>query len=99
MSGGWCCRGSSDTDFHGSILRRWCASGACGCSQPPERCASAPGGGEERHGGRLVPESGVRENPDVEYERSDVSLFVIGIVALGILVFLGVTPLIMLGAF
>ncbi len=38
-------------------------------------------------------------NPDIQYERSDVSLFVIGVVALGILVLLGVTPLIMLGAF
>jgi len=51
-----------------------------------------------------VPESSVRTespeaNPDVQYERSDVSLFVIWIIALGITVLLGVTPLIMLGAF
>ena len=46
-----------------------------------------------------MPESGVQRNLDVEYERSDVSLFVIGVVALGIVVLLGVAPLIMLGAF
>ncbi|MGH8220400.1 MAG: hypothetical protein ACREUT_17835 [Steroidobacteraceae bacterium] len=46
-----------------------------------------------------MPESGVQRNPDVQYERSDVSLFVIGLVAVGILVLLGVTPLIMIGAF
>jgi hypothetical protein len=38
-------------------------------------------------------------NPDVEYERSDVSLFAIGLVALGVLLLLAVTPLIMIGVF
>ena len=46
-----------------------------------------------------MPESRVQRNPDVQYERSDVSLFVLGVVALGIVVLLGVTPLIMLAAF
>lgn len=46
-------------------------------------------------GGTGLPQS----NPEVQYERSDVSLFVIGMVALGILVLLGVVPLIMIGAF
>ncbi len=47
-----------------------------------------------------MPESGVRRsNPEVQYERSDVSLFVIAMVALGILVLLGVVPLVMIGAF
>jgi hypothetical protein len=38
-------------------------------------------------------------NPDIDYERTDLSLSVIAIIALGILVLLGVTPLIMIGAF
>lgn len=47
-----------------------------------------------------MPESTVpQSNPDVQYERSDVSLFVIGMVAVGIFVLLGAVPLIMLGAF
>lgn len=44
-------------------------------------------------------QSGVRRNEDVDYERSDVSLAPIAIAAVGILVLLGVTPLIMIGAF
>jgi hypothetical protein len=47
-----------------------------------------------------MPESGgVRRNPEVDYERTDLSLRVIAIVALGILLLLGVAPLIMIGAF
>ena len=47
-----------------------------------------------------MPESGgVRRNPDVDYERTDLSLRAIAIVALGILLLLGVAPLIMIGAF
>jgi len=47
-----------------------------------------------------MPESGgTRRNPEVDYERTDLSLSVIAIVALGILLLLGVAPLIMLGAF
>lgn len=47
-----------------------------------------------------MPESGgVRRNPEVDYERTDLSLRAIAIIALGILVLLGVTPLIMIGAF
>lgn len=47
-----------------------------------------------------MPESdGVRRNPEVDYERSDLSLRVIAIVALGIVLLLGVAPLIMIGAF
>ena len=47
-----------------------------------------------------MPESGgVRRNPEVDYERSDLSLSAIVVVALGILLLLGVAPLIMIGAF
>lgn len=47
-----------------------------------------------------MPESGgVQRNPEVDYERTDLSLRAIGIIALGILLLLGVTPLIMIGAF
>ena len=47
-----------------------------------------------------MPERGVpQSNPDVQYEHSDVSLFVIGMVALGILLLLGAAPLMMIGAF
>ena len=47
-----------------------------------------------------MPEGGARQsNPEVQYERSDVSLFVIGMVALGIFVLLGAAPLIMIGLF
>jgi hypothetical protein len=47
-----------------------------------------------------MPESGdVRRNPEVDYERTDLSLSAITLIALGILVLLGVTPLIMIGAF
>lgn len=47
-----------------------------------------------------MPESGgVRRNPEVDYERTDLSLRAIAIVALGILLLLGVAPLIMIGAF
>lgn len=47
-----------------------------------------------------MPESaGVRRNPEVDYERTDLSLSVITIIALGIVLLLGVTPLIMIGAF
>jgi len=47
-----------------------------------------------------MPESGVRQsNPEVQYERSDVSLFVIAMVALGALVLLGTVPFLMIGAF
>lgn len=42
---------------------------------------------------------GPRRNPGVDYERTDLSLSVIAIIALGILLLLGVTPLIMIGAF
>ncbi|HJS91683.1 MAG TPA: hypothetical protein VJ738_17075 [Steroidobacteraceae bacterium] len=40
-----------------------------------------------------------RRNPEVDYERTDVSLRAIALAALGILLLLGVTPLIMIGAF
>lgn len=46
-----------------------------------------------------MPESGARRNPEVDYERTDLSLSVIAIIALGIVLLLGVTPLIMIGAF
>lgn len=47
-----------------------------------------------------MPESGdERRNPEVDYERTDLSLRAIAIVALGILLLLGVAPLIMIGAF
>ena len=47
-----------------------------------------------------MPESGgARRNPEVDYERTDLSLRAIAIVALGILLLLGVAPLIMIGAF
>ena len=47
-----------------------------------------------------MPESGgTRRNPEVDYERTDLSLSVITIIALGIVLLLGVTPLIMIGAF
>ena len=47
-----------------------------------------------------MPESGgARRNPEVDYERTDLSLSVIAIIAIGILLLLGVTPLIMIGAF
>jgi len=47
-----------------------------------------------------MPESGgVRRNPDVDYERTDLSLRAIAIVALGILLLLDVAPLIISGAF
>lgn len=59
----------------------------------------ASGGAGSGVPGSGAADLGVRRNPDVQYERSDISLFVIGIVALGILVLLGVTPLIMIGAF
>src|SRR5512146_3369199 len=38
-------------------------------------------------------------NPEVDYERTDLSLSAIAVVALAILLLLGVTPLIMIGAF
>lgn len=47
-----------------------------------------------------MPESdGVRRNPEVDYERTDLSLNAVAIVALAILLLLGVAPLIMIGAF
>lgn len=47
-----------------------------------------------------MPESGARRsNPEVGYERSDLSLRAIAVIALGILLLLGIAPLIMLGAF
>lgn len=47
-----------------------------------------------------MPESdGIRRNVEVDYERTDVSLSAIGIVALVILLLLGVAPLIMISAF
>lgn len=47
-----------------------------------------------------MPESGSRRsNPEVDYERTDLSLRAVAIVALGILLLLGVAPLIMIGAF
>lgn len=47
-----------------------------------------------------MPESdGVRRNSEVDYERTDLSLRAIAIVALGILLLLGVAPLIMIGVF
>lgn len=42
---------------------------------------------------------GARRNPEVDYERTDLSLRAIAIIALGILLLLGVTPLVMIGAF
>lgn len=47
-----------------------------------------------------MPESGgVRSNPEVDYERTDLSLAAIAIIAAGILLLLAVAPLIMIGAF
>lgn len=48
-----------------------------------------------------MPESpGVRRsNPEVDYERTDLSLSAVGIVALAILLLLIVAPLVMIGAF
>jgi hypothetical protein len=47
-----------------------------------------------------MPESGnARKNPEVDYERTDLSLTAVAIVALGILLLLGLAPLIMIGAF
>lgn len=47
-----------------------------------------------------MPESsGVRRNPEVDYERSDLSLTAIAILALGILLLLVAAPLVMIGAF
>jgi hypothetical protein len=46
-----------------------------------------------------MPEPGVRRNPEVDYERTDLSLSAVGKVALGILLLLGVAPLVMIGAF
>lgn len=47
-----------------------------------------------------MPESGsARRNPEVDYERTDLSLTVIAIVALAILLLLIAAPLIMIGAF
>ncbi|HEX5463010.1 MAG TPA: hypothetical protein VFX20_23830 [Steroidobacteraceae bacterium] len=47
-----------------------------------------------------MPESdSVRRNPEVDHERSDLSLSAVAIVALGVLLLLGVAPLIMIGAF
>lgn len=42
---------------------------------------------------------GARRNPEVDYERTDLSLSAIAIIALAILLLLGVTPLVMIGAF
>jgi hypothetical protein len=42
---------------------------------------------------------GLQRNPEVGYERTDLSLRAIAIVALGILLFLAAAPLIMIGAF
>lgn len=47
-----------------------------------------------------MPESdGVRRNPEVDYERTDLSLSAVAIVALAILLLLIVAPLVMIGAF
>ena len=47
-----------------------------------------------------MPESeGVRRNPEVDYERTDLSLRVIAFVAIGIVLLLVAAPLIMIGAF
>ncbi|HEX3843676.1 MAG TPA: hypothetical protein VHV80_04895 [Steroidobacteraceae bacterium] len=47
-----------------------------------------------------MPESGgVRRNPEVDYERTDLSLTAIAMIALGILLLLVVAPLTMIGAF
>ena len=47
-----------------------------------------------------MPESGgVRRNPEVDYERTDLSLSAVAIIALVIVLLLGVAPLIMIGAF
>ena len=42
---------------------------------------------------------GLRRNPEVDYERTDLSLRAVATVALGILLLLAVAPLIMIGAF
>jgi hypothetical protein len=52
------------------------------------------GGRPEGRGGGTGP-----RNPDIDYERTDLSLSAIAIIALGILLLLGVTPLIMIDAF
>jgi hypothetical protein len=47
-----------------------------------------------------MPESdSARRNPQIDYERSDLSLSAVAIVAVGILLLLGVAPLIMIEAF
>jgi hypothetical protein len=47
-----------------------------------------------------MPESGgVRRNPEVDYERTDLSLRAIAIVAVGILLLLGAAPILMIAAF
>lgn len=47
-----------------------------------------------------MPESGeVQRNPEVDYERTDLSLSVIARVAIGILLLLGAAPLVMIGVF
>ena len=47
-----------------------------------------------------MPDSGgMRRNPEVDYERTDLSLTAIAILALGILLLLVVAPLVMIGAF
>ena len=43
--------------------------------------------------------SGLQRNPEVDYERTDLSLRAVAIVAVGILLLLAVAPLIMIGAF
>ncbi|HXS27156.1 MAG TPA: hypothetical protein VN730_05755 [Steroidobacteraceae bacterium] len=65
----------------------------------PSSGGPSSGGSGSAMPGSGAADPGVRRNADVQYERSDISLYVIGIVALGILVLLGVTPLIMIGAF
>jgi hypothetical protein len=43
--------------------------------------------------------AGVQRNPEVDYERTDLSLRAIAWVALSIVLLLGVAPLVMIGAF
>lgn len=47
----------------------------------------------------MAESGGLRRNPEVEYERRDLSLFAIAMVAIGIVVLLGLAPLIIIGAF
>jgi len=64
-----------------------------------ERRTKSPGAIPDG-GGRPDGRAGMgSRNPQIDYERRDLSLSAVAIVALGILLLLGVTPLIMIGAF